>query len=299
MEAEMKRELAIYVNQLDSDFEEFVNLAAEAGFECLCTQDSIEWLDLSKEERMRKIGNTKETVEKHGLKFLAHHSNPILLPDLDVKNSVEYLKKRIDELKELGISFYVLHNRSISDEAKPWRVIEKIGKDKFDKITVEVLKQVCDYALKYNISIALENLPYPYVKKVDDIFEIIEMVNRENLGICFDIGHSNISTESVYEELRKTGKKLFTTHFHDNFGIKEKVKITDENIGKYDRHLMPGLGIINWVEVNRVLDEIGYKYPVAFEGIRGIEDKKDLLNITVKLWRTFESFAKGGGKNEG
>ena len=69
MEVEMKRELAIYVNQLDSDFERFINLAAEAGFECLCTQDSIEWLDLSKEERMRKIENTKETVEKHGLKF--------------------------------------------------------------------------------------------------------------------------------------------------------------------------------------------------------------------------------------
>ncbi|MCD6408243.1 sugar phosphate isomerase/epimerase [bacterium] len=299
MEGNIKRELAIYVNQLDSDFEGFVNLAAEAGFEYLCTQDSIEWLDLSKKERMRKIGNTKETVEKHGLKFLAHHSNPILLPDLDVKKSVEYLKNFIDELKEWEISFYVLHNRSIKDEAKPWRVIEEIGKEKFDEITAEVLKEVCDYASKFNISIALENLPYPYVKKIEEIFEIIEMVERENLGICFDSGHSYISTHSVYEELRKTGDRLFTTHFHDNFGCPEEVEVTDENIDKWDRHLMPGLGIINWVEINKILNEIGYKYPVAFEGIRGIEDKEDLLNITVKLWRTFESFAKEGGENEG
>jgi len=294
----MKRELAVYINQLDNDFEEFLKIAKNSGFGYICTQDSIEWLDLSKEERMRKIGNIKETVEKHGLKFLAHHSNPILLPDLDVKNSVEYLKNIIDELKEWGISFYVLHNRSIKDDAKPWKIIEEIGKEKFDMITAEVLKEVCDYTSQFNISIALENLPYYYGKKVEEILEIIERVNRENLGICFDIGHSNISSDSVYEELRRTGKKLFTTHFHDNFGNPLRREISDENIGDYDRHLMPGLGIINWVEINRILDEIDYNYPVAFEGIRGLEDKKDLLNITVKLWRTFESFAKEGGKNE-
>lgn len=294
MENNIKRDLGIYLNQLSEDFEESVNLAKNSGFKYICTQDSIEWLDLSKEERMKKIRETKEAVEKHNLKFLAHHSNPVLLPDLDVKNSVEYLNNIIDELKEWEVSFYVLHTRSIKDEAKPWRVIEKDGKEKFDRITAEVLKEVCDYASRFNISIALENLPYPYCKKVEDIFEIIEMAGKDNLGICFDIGHSNISTDSVYEELRKTGKKLFTTHFHDNFGNPEKVKVDDENIGKYDRHLMPGLGTINWVKINKILDEIDYKYPVVFEGIRGVENKEDLFTITVKLWRTFETLSKGG-----
>ncbi len=288
----MQRELGIYIDHMCKDFERFIKNISEAGFGYICTQDSIDYLNFSKEDRIKRIFETKEIGEKYGLKFLAHHSCPILLPSLDVKESVNYLKNFIDELKNWGLSFYVIHARSIKNKAKPWKIIENIGKERFDKISVEVLKDVCDYAYKYNISIALENLPYPYVNRVKYILEIIEKVERENLGICFDSGHSNISTESVYEEIEKSGTKLFTTHFHDNLGNKNKVDIDDENISRYDLHLVPGLGTINWIEINRILDKIGYRYPVVFEGIKGIEKEKDLLEITVKLWRSFEKLVK-------
>jgi len=292
----VKRELGIYVNQISADFEDFVKQASSAGFKYLATQDSIEWFSLSKEERRKKIAQTKKLGEKCGLKFIAHHSNPILLPSLNVDESFCYLRNLVEEISNWEISFYVLHHRSIQGIANPWTIIKNVGKEKFDKLTVEVLKRICDYAARFNISLALENLPYPYAKSVDDILEVTEMVNRENLGICFDSGHSYIATDSVYEELEKAGKKLLTTHFHDNRGNNGKV-VDDNNISIYDLHLVPGLGIIDWISVNEVLDKIDYTYPVVFEGIRGIENHGQLLEIVVKLWRSFENLMTEG-KNE-
>ncbi len=284
----MRRELGIYVNQISADFEEFIEKASVAGFKYLATQDSIEWLSLSKAERRKKIAETKKLCEKYSLKFIAHHSNPILLPSLNVEESFCYLRNLVEEISNWEISFYVLHHRSIQGIANPWTIIENVGKEKFDRATVEVLKRICDYAARFKISLALENLPYPYAKSVDDILEVIDMVNRENLGICFDSGHSHIATDSVYEELEKAGKKLLTTHFHDNRGNNGEI-VDEVNVSNYDLHLVPGLGIIDWISVNEILDKIHYTYPVVFEGIRGIENHGKLLEIVVMLWRSFEN----------
>lgn len=296
-EIKMKRELAIYVDHLRRDFNDFSQKVKTAGFDYICTQDSIEWINMKNSERERIIKKTREKLEMIKLKNLAHHSCPILFSlDREQKKAIKYHLKIIEEIKDWRISFWVLHNRSIKDESEPWRKLEEIGKDKFDKLVCYVLKEICQYASQYKISIALENTPYRYSKSVKDILEIIEKVNQPNLGICFDSGHSNICNLSLKREILSCKNKLFTTHFHDNMGNRKKVSITDKNISKYDLHLVPGLGIINWVEVNKTLDEINYKYPVAFEGIGGIENEDELLEITVKLWRIFEKLSlKTGG----
>jgi sugar phosphate isomerase/epimerase len=287
------RKLGIYVDHTRDDFEIFVKKVKNSGFDYIATQDSIEFLNLSDFERLKFIEKTRNICEKIGLKNIAHHSCPVLLSiDQNQKENLKKQFKYIDEIKNLDISFWVLHTRSIKDIERPWIEIEKIGLEKFDKIFCYVLKEICQYATQCKISIALENTPYPYTKKVVDILGIIEKVSMENLGICFDSGHSHISTDSIYDELEKTEKKLFTTHFHDNLGNEEKVFIDDKNISKYDLHLIPGLGIINWIKVNKILDKIDYKYPVVFEGIRRIENEDELLEITVKLWRSFEKLSK-------
>lgn len=287
------RKLGIYVDQLRKDVDILISKIKNSGFEFIATEDSIEWFKLDKKERLNLTDKVRNLAEKNNLKIVAHHSCPVLLSiEEDQKENLKRQFEYIEELKNLGISFWVLHTRSIKGEEKPWIKIKKIGKRKFDKLTCFVLKEMCQYISQYNISIALENVPYPYAKKVEDILEIIEKVDEENLGICFDSGHSNICNLDLKEEILSCKNKLFTTHFHDNLGNKEKVVIDDENISKYDLHLVPGLGIINWIEINRMLDKIGYKNPVVFEGIKGIEPEEDLLYMTVKLWRSFEKLSK-------
>jgi len=287
------RKLGIYVDHMRNDFEVFIKKVKNSGFDYIATQDSTELLNLSQCERLKIIEKSRNVYEKIGLRNIAHHSCPVLLSiNQDQRENLKKQFEYIEEIKNFGISFWVLHNRSIKDEETPWIEIEKIGLAKFDKIFCFVLKELCQYANQYKISIALENIPFPYVKRIDDILEIIEKVSTENLGICFDSGHSHISTNSVYDELWKTGEKLFTTHFHDNLGNEKNVVIDNKNIPKYDLHLIPGLGTINWIKVNKILDKIDYKYPVVFEGIKGIEDQQDLLGITVKLWRSFEKLSQ-------
>jgi sugar phosphate isomerase/epimerase len=287
----MFRKLGIYINQMGSNFDAFTEDVKSAGFDYICTQDSQEWFNLKGSERERIIKRTREKIESLGLKNLAHHSNPILFPlDKDQKEAIRYQTRIIEEIKDWGISFWVLHNRAIKEDPSPWKSLESVGKEKFDELVRLVLKEVCQYASQYKISIALENIPFPYVKRISDIMEVIEGLSEPNLGICFDSGHCNISGLSLQEEMLLAGGKLLTTHFHDNFGNPENEAIDSTNISKYDLHLMPGLGTINWVELNRILNKINYKNPVAFEGIRGMEGK-DLLGTTVKMWRTFENLS--------
>ncbi|MCM8777777.1 MAG: sugar phosphate isomerase/epimerase [Candidatus Omnitrophica bacterium] len=287
------RKLAIYIDQTRKNFFDFIKKVKEAGFDYICFQDSELWMKLNKRERLKKIEKINNLCKKINLIILAYHSCPVLLSlEENQKDNFKQHFDYIDELKNFGIYFWVLHNRSIKDEEKPWIKIKEIGKKKFDKLTSFVLKELCQYACQYNISIALENVPYLYTKKISDILEIIEKVDEENLGVCFDSGHSNICNLDLKKEILLCKDKLFTTHFHDNFGNRKKVFIDDKNISKYDLHLVPGLGTINWIEVNKTLNKIGYNYPVVFEGIKGINNEEELLKITVKLWRSFEKLTE-------
>lgn len=114
------------------------------------------------------------------------------------------------------------------------------------------------------------------------------------MAICLDSGHAHLQGLDVAREVRAAGALLKDTHFHDNIGPS----------GNLDQHIPPGLGTINWQEVCRALDEIGYPGPVVFEGVLGPRDSisggrfggrlshEDLIEITISNWLAFEALAE-------
>jgi sugar phosphate isomerase/epimerase len=88
-------------------------------------------------------------------------------------------------------------------------------------------------------------------------------IKSPHLGLCYDSSHSRLKKHNYLLEEFKD--RLFATHISDNDGF-------------YDRHWLPGNGIINWFEISKIFpkDYRGYltleTRPTDEEAIQGPEN---------------------------
>jgi len=96
-----------------------------------------------------------------------------------------------------------------------------------------VLREVTVVARESGIMLALENLPPKYLGHTpDEIMTLLEDLDREAIGVCFDTGHANLSGR--FKEFADALLPIsVTTHIHDNDGMA-------------DQHQFPGAGTIDW-----------------------------------------------------
>ena len=85
-------------------------------------------------------------------------------------------------------------------------------------------------AIKYGVKIAVENNVCTNKTSNGEIVEpapkllvkVCEEVNHKVgsnvLGICYDIGHINLTNYDMYDNLKQCAEHLFTLHIHNNFG---------------------------------------------------------------------------------
>ena len=164
------------------------------------------------------------------------------------------------------------------------------GFEEIDAKSVEFLAGLCEYAGKFGISVAIENLPVftgatgesHLYSTVDELLSIIGRLHSRNLmniGVCFDTGHANIGGLNVPEALLKAGAHLKQLHLNDNPGeVKPKAG--------GDLHLICGEGNIPWREVVRVLREVRYAGPITFElGSRSGHPIDELLEGCIRSWK--------------
>ncbi len=117
-------------------------------------------------------------------------------------------------------------------------------------------------AEKVGVGIAIENAadrvpPQKGYRRVygslpAELVELVDALNSEFIGICWDTGHAHIQRLPQREALKVLGKRLKATHIQDNDGIS-------------DQHLLPFHGTIDWREVVGALYEIGYEGDFTFE----------------------------------
>jgi sugar phosphate isomerase/epimerase len=97
---------------------------------------------------------------------------------------------------------------------------------------------------------------------VPQIIGLIEGLG-DHVGICLDVGHSNVVGLSAAQEALDGGALLFCLHIQDNDGLGQ------------DQHLLPGEGTINWSDFLIALDTLHFAGMRTFEVLRGHEP--DLL----------------------
>ncbi len=168
--------------------------------------------------------------------------------------SVDDLKRCVDWLQAAGGSCLVVHPGGLSERDDLAIRLETLGRG---------LVALADHARGTGVTLCVENMP-PGVhpgSRMLELFDLVVAIDRVEVALALDTGHAHISADLVSETLA-AGKRLNTTHVHDNDG-------------RQDAHLPPGLGSIDWAAWAEALDAIEYRGPIVLECIKHLRDRPD------------------------
>ena len=179
----------------------------------------------------------------------------------------------------------------------PGKLPDSASKDEIMTESVRVLNELGNIAEKHNVSLAFEFLGQMdcSVQTLDFCKEIIEEVNRENIGLVIDTFHFYAGNSSFEAIETLDPAKLFIFHINDAEDI-PKEKLTDAH------RLYPGEGILPIKEIKEKFDQIGYDKMVSIEIFRPEYWNQDPFEVAEKARRStidvlgLENAAAGGSR---
>jgi sugar phosphate isomerase/epimerase len=117
----------------------------------------------------------------------------------------------------------------------------------YDKL-VPILRELCDYADKFNQIIMIENMPgsNEFGYSPEEILKLIKLVNKNNLKFIFDTGHAHVSEFDDFSYLYLLKDYLYHIHYSDNDGSR-------------DAHTRVHSGTYDFETHFRILKEINYQ----------------------------------------
>jgi 2-keto-myo-inositol isomerase len=229
-----------------------IDAAGRAGF------DYVEiWAAKLREFlKTNSTGQLKQLIEKNNLEPYSINS----IEHITFRSAEDYerIKAETEELSrvaaEIGCPYVVVVPGKLPENASKAEIIDE---------SVRVLSELSDIAGKYRVSLAFEFLGQIdcSVQTLDLCKEIVEKVNRENIGLVIDTFHfyAGNSTFEAIETLDP--KKLFIFHINDAENL-PKEELTDAH------RLYPGTGILPIREIKERFDRIGYDRMVSIEIFR-------------------------------
>lgn len=223
----------------------------------------------------------KEAAEKHGVTLaMAHAIFPLhcsAKPEFD-QYLVQTVIKQFAVCQFLSIPALVVHPITNADRAYEWEQ------------NMNLYSQLIPYAKEYGVKICLENM-FEWVGShgvrracadADEACRYIDTLNalagEDVFGFCYDVGHANLLSCNIYEDLKTLGKRVTILHIH-------------ENDGWMDRHCIPytykaagNKCITDWEGFLKGLKEIDYVGPLNFETFAALKDvPHELVPQMLKL----------------
>ncbi len=156
--------------------------------------------------------------------------------------------------------------------------------------SVRVLNEMGDIAVEHGVSLAFEFLGQPdcSVQTLDLAREIVEKVDRYNVGLVLDTFHfyAGGSTFNAIDALDP--RKLFIFHINDAEDLPRE-QLTDA------KRLYPGEGILPLAEIRSHLDKIGYDRMASIEIFRPEYWEQDPFEVARRAKAAAEHvFGLGG-----
>ncbi len=210
-------------------------------------------------------------IRKNGLEiYSAHAPFPAYIfsnPDT-MDYSIEIYKRNIEYCDYIGCKNLVIHpiQREYGDTSLSKEALEELNLKLYTALIPTLL------SCKNSVMVCLEN--GCAVKKTsqgefefeEDEFScpvyaayLIDKLNgiagKEVFGYCFDTGHANLVNKKTLEYISTVKDRIHVLHVHDNDT-------------KFDNHMMPFTGNIDWTEFCQALKDIGFKGNVGFETFR-------------------------------
>ncbi|KKI88419.1 isomerase [Bacillus sp. SA1-12] len=235
------------------------NLATDLEY---CEKHGYDYIEIRTMDKLPEYLKEKSLDELVEF-FNTHHIKPLAFNALVFFNNrdeaghteiINEFKEMMEAAKKLGVKYVV---------AVPLVTEQKMLKQDIKNSCVEVLKELSDIAEPYGVKIAVEFIGHPQctVNTFGQAYDIVETVNRENVGLVFDCFHFH-AMGSKLEDLKKAdGSKIFILHIDDTEDFPIGF-LTDED------RVWPGLGAIDLDTLLSTLKEIGYSDVVSVELFR-------------------------------
>jgi sugar phosphate isomerase/epimerase len=142
------------------------------------------------------------------------------------------------------------------------------------RINLESVKKLLELGRKYNVKVAIENVPEPFpflMKSADDFSKFYEELG-EDIGLVLDAGHANLNSQ-IDEFIKKLGAKIVHIHVSDNDG-------------KMDLHLGIGKGTVNWQDFAKAVKRMQFRGVVVVESV---QDAKQSFQFLKELFAQIAS----------
>ncbi|MDM5247806.1 2-keto-myo-inositol isomerase [Lysinibacillus sp. G4S2] len=217
---------------------------------------------------IRTMDKLPEYLKDHPIEDLAsyfntHHIKPLAFNALVFFNNrdetghqeiINEFKEMMEVGKKLGVQYVV---------AVPLVTEEKIVKHDIKNSCVEVLTELSNIADPYGIKIAVEFVGHPQctVNTFGQAYDIVESVNRDNVGLVLDCFHFHAMGSRIEDLKKADGSRIFILHIDDTEDFPIGF-LTDED------RLWPGLGAIDLDGILSTLKEIGFSDVVSVELFR-------------------------------
>lgn len=242
---------------------EYAKAAVEAGIDGF---EVVQWRSYVEEEEYQAYLELVQRIkEELNVGFTIHA--PIIDIQLGSLNrrlrevAIEEVKATLDWAGELEASVVVVHGAPgivtmpVGEWAQEEHSFAKSDRERIQKqedLTVRALKDLADYAP--DILLGVENLIFPHelYRSPEEVVELLEKVNRSNVGATFDAGHALVSGGEASEFLNVLNDRLVHVHLHDNHGV-------------WDEHLPLGKGILDYVGIIQTLKKQDYQGVVMLE----------------------------------
>lgn len=233
--------------------EDAIRLIGEAGFRYVEFGLGHERNYLEgREDEGARIERIRRAAEEANVQIVQMHGRLFDLCRPDCEEDVEWAHRSLRRAGQLGVKWVVLHPGSDANVGSDPKALEWTRER-----NVEVFSAWLKTAEEAGTGIAIENMIGGRVGgrfgvTTSDLLWLVDQLNSDRVGICWDTGHAELSRIDQRKSLRAVAHKLVALHIDDNDGVK-------------DRHWAPGRGNVNWVEVMSTLHEIGFDGPFNYE----------------------------------
>lgn len=251
---------------MHADLETDIKAASAAGFDYL----EIWAAKLREFLKTNSVGDLGGMLKEHNVE--PYSINSIEHVTFRTPEDYDTIKAECLELSkiagEIGCPYIVV---------VPGKLPGNTTKDEIIAESVRVLNELGDIAAQYNVSLAFEFLGQTdcSVQTLDLCNEIIEKVNRPNIGNVIDTFHfyAGNSTFEAIDSMKP--EKLFIFHINDAEDL-PKEQLTDAH------RLYPGTGILPIRKMKEHFDKIGYGRMASIEIFRPEYWNQDPFEVAKK-----------------
>ena len=263
---------------MKADLETDVRAAAAAGFDYL----EIWAAKLREFLKTHSVSDLKALFGYSGLKPLSINS----IEHITFREPAAYttIKAECEELCSVAAAIgcpyvVVVPGRFPPGGLSSYEVIEE---------TVSVLRDLASIAERHNVSLAFEFLGQKdcSVQTLELADEIIQKVNRRNIGLVIDSFHFHTGGSTIKMIDALDPKRLFIFHINDAEDLPPD-QLTDAH------RLLPGLGILKLKEMIAAFKRIGYDQVASVEIFRPEYWERDPFELAREAKAAVESVLSG------